>query len=172
MHYLDPVLDPENEILDLLLDHISIVTETDEALHRATERGAPQWAAQLTAHGANPNHLSPRTGCRALAQVLKNNANSSGIAMSYRNSWRASDPDGTGPRLLKVILEAGVDFAKPLRDHDQYPAMPLIAAVEYGAAWAIPILIKAGADPEPARAIIREHGVRKGTPHAVLALFA
>ena len=167
----DPVLDPENRILDLVLAHIGATTDTDEALHRAAERGAPEWAALLAAHGADPNHLSPRTGARALTPVLKHRTPHR-RDHAYENGWRDYDTSAPGPRLLKVMLDAGVDLRKPLHNNGTYPDAALVAAVEYGAAWAIPTLIKAGADAAPAREEIRRHGVRKGSPHAMLALFA
>ena len=167
----DPGSNPRNEILDLVLADIRTTTETDEALHRAAERGAWEWAERLTAHGADPNHLSTRTYSRALRAVLKHHVPATGDhACKY--GWRKHDTSAPAVKLLRTVLAAGADLSKPLDVNRTYPDTPLLAAVEYGAAWAVPILIRAGADPEPARKEIREHGLRRGSPHAVLALFA
>ena len=169
----NPVLNPANEILDLVLTHIAMAADTNEALHRAAERGVPQWTAQLTAHGADPNHLSTRTYTRALTPVLKTHVTPRSD-LACENGWQRYDADETGPRLLQVMIDAGIDLSMPLQRHSDraQPDQPLVAAVEYGAAWAIPMLIAAGANPETARNEIRKYGVWKGSPHAVLALFA
>ena len=170
--YGDPVRDPRNEILDLVLAHIKTTTETDEALHRAAERGAAEWAERLTAHGADPNHVSTRTYSRALKAVLKHHHVPATGDHARKHGWREHDANAPAVKLLRTMIEAGADLSKPLDVNRTYPDTPLLAAVEYGAAWAVPILIRAGADPEPARKEIREHGLRRGSPHAVLALFA
>ena len=165
--YMDHVMSPHNDILEIVLDRTASPGNMNEALHRAVEIGAPQWAAQLTARGADPDYLTPRTGRRALAPALGHEVSPNPFG-TYENAWREHSSSATGVRLLEVLLDRGVDMTKPLGNGW---SPPLLAAVECGAAWAVPMLIKAGADPEPARAAVRKFGAPKSSPHAVLALF-
>ena len=167
VRYMDHVTSPHNNILEIVLDRTEDGEAGNEALHRTVEIGAPQWAAQLTARGADPNHLSTRTGQRALAAALRHDVPASPFYTS-ENAWRDYSESAVGIRLLNVLLERGVDLTKPLAAGGD---PPLLAAVKRGAAWAVPKLIEAGADPEPVRAAIRKYGAKESSPHAVLAIF-
>ena len=129
----DPVTDSKHPILAILLEKMKPSTE---ALCRAIERKAPRWAEQLTRAGADPNAWSRRTETAPLLDAL--------------SAPGSADAGTLGPRLLKMLLDAGADPERPLFNEGgtNYPGpTPLAWAVENGAWWAIPTLAGAGADP-------------------------
>ena len=170
--YGDPVREPRNEILDLVLTHIKTTTETDEALHRAAERGAAEWAERLTAHGADPNHVSTRTYSRALKAVLKHHHVPATGDRARKHGWREHDRNAPAVKLLRTMIEAGADLSKPLDLNRTYPNTR--SSRRWSTARRGPSRSSSGPEPtpEPARKEIREHALRRGSPHAVLALFA
>ena len=156
----DTVMEPHNRILALLLERLPA---SDAALNRAVDRQAPQWAAQLTAAGADPDVVDARTLHTPMAGALR---------APGRNS-----AETLGPRLLKVLLDAGADPNLRIggdKDTGLHNPTPLVSAVEHGSAWAVPMLVRAGADAGTARRYIEQHGVRDGgaRAHALTALYA
>ena len=136
-----------------------------DAMHRAVERLSPQWTDQLVEKGTDPNALCKRAGTRPLAVALKQNAHAEAW------NWQSFKTSAIGPRLLQTLLSAGANPNATLGVPSRFNPTPLIAAVENGSTWAVPMLIKAGADPVPAQEHFTTYGLRKGSPEAVLALY-
>ena len=159
---LDPVVEPHNYLLAELLKTMDGSTN---AMHRAVERLSPQWTAQLVEKGTDPNTLCNRTDTRPLAVAPKQHAHAEAW------SWQSFNAGATGPRLVQTLLNGGADPNAPLGVPSRFNPTPLIAAVENGSTWAVPMLINAGADPAPAREHFTKYGLRQGSPEAVLALY-
>ena len=175
----DPISKPGNAILELLLEtRKPAPTDLADTLHRAVERHAAQWVGMLADFHAEPNHVCKRTGTRAMAAAL-----AIGHIEPNPMRWDSYDRDKIGPRVLRALLKAGADPNLSVRAFHYNPEWnaatfdidiprPLVAAIESGAAWAVPMLIQAGADVEPALAHFKRYGFQREHSGRGLALLA
>ena len=156
--HADPVKTPHHKVLKLLLEH---TPASARALCRAVERHSPQWAKQLTDAGADANARPEPWKAPPLQMALE--------------APGTESPDTIGQRLLKVLLDAGANPNEPLGRPGMYQPLPLTAAADQGAGWAIRPLIEGGANVARAQAQVRKCGTRgnnNGTCNALVQLFA
>ena len=130
------------EVLRALL---SRMPPTPFALNQAVRRNAITSVADLLAAGLDPNEEASSRHVRPIATVLGSSCTAPGAA---------------GEMILRSLLGAGADPNSPCGMKGMYRPPALLAAIEAGAAWAVPILIEAGADVAATKAIIARHGFR------------
>ena len=105
---------------------------SSEALVGAIERQNVEWVELMLEAGADPNELSIRAGGRPLLAALK-------VAGDER-------PASIGQQIVRALVKHGADLHEPIGVRTKNNPLPLEAAVEVGAYWAIEPLIELGAD--------------------------
>ena len=142
----DYIAHPDPEILRALLE--TGTTPTQGALCRSIAQGVHQAAKLMLEHGTDANAKDERTGNIPLCWCVSTLGGEAGLK------------ETTGPKMLDLLLAHGADPNAVNGTAGMYRATALIAALDAGAAWAIPQLIEAGADVEGTRAHVRQHGLR------------
>ena len=152
-----------NRLLDFLARSFPASSET---LAAAIKRHKPEWAETLLEAGADPNEYSMRAGGRAMLAALKAPGD--------------DRPDSVGPRLVSALVRHGARLDEPIGPGETNNPVPLDAAVELGAYWAIDLLIEHGADIDVALTSmsrrsgctrLQDHHDGQGTVRAAAALF-
>ena len=124
---------------------------TPAALQAAVKDGRYVAALDLIRHGADPmaTHQGYPIACDVFALV------------GYTD-----DSETLGPRMLRVLLDNGLDPDVPCGPQGMYRPPALAYAIERGAAWALRPLIDEGADVHAVKRLIAKNGLRtRHAPH-------
>ena len=133
------ITQPGSRLIELLLARGATATTT--ALHKAITKGYENAVKALVEADVDVNAGLTITGERPSSAALRL-------------------PVETGTRVLEMLVKAGADLNYLIGKNGQYKRPILIAAVEAGAAWAVPRLIEGGANKEAACEWLRKYDIR------------
>ena len=148
----DYIAHPDPEILRALLN--ARANPTQGALCRSIAQGVEAAVEVLLVYGADPNRTDERTGNTPLGWCVSTLGGA------------PDQNDGTGPRILKLLLDRDADPNGVCGEPRRYQPTVLIAALEAGSAWAVRRLIEAGANLDAARTHVRQHGMQNHADNA------